>query len=130
LLIRLEVSGLKSGGPDCKSDPRIGELANSMKVLADPNRLRIMCFLSKGERCVCEVEEELDISQQLSSHHLNVLREAGFLKVRRAGTWSYYSVDRKRLKGFDGLLRMYLDYDKVKEAAGEPAGCRGGKNGR
>jgi DNA-binding transcriptional ArsR family regulator len=64
---------LKADGPKCKSDPRVIELAEALKVLSDPNRLRIMCLLSGGEKCVCEVERELEISQQLSSHHLGVL---------------------------------------------------------
>jgi ArsR family transcriptional regulator len=114
----------------CRSDPRIGELAEALKVLAEENRLRIMCFLSKGEMCVCEVERALAISQQLSSHHLNVLKDAGFLKVRRAGTWSYYSIDRQRLKALDGLFKTYLDYRTAKEAGAEvPACCTGGKDG-
>ena len=44
--------------PKCTSDPRIVELAEALKTLADPNRLRIMCYLSKGESCACEIEEE------------------------------------------------------------------------
>lgn len=88
-----------------------------------------MCFLSKGERCVCEVEEALEISQQITSHHLNVLREAGFLKVRKVGTWSYYSIDRDRLSVLDGMFNTYLDYRKVEDGTSEPACCRGGKDG-
>ena len=37
--------------PKCKSDPRIIELAEALKTLADPNRLRIMCF-SREEKAV------------------------------------------------------------------------------
>lgn len=107
----------------CKDDPRIIELAEALKILSDPNRLRIMCFLSQGEKCVCEVERELDISQQLSSHHLNVLRETGFLKGRKEGTWSYYSVDRQFLKRVDDIFSAYLDYRRVDSRPKQRASC-------
>ncbi len=100
---------------NCKTDPRIDELAEALKTLSDPNRLRMMCFLSGGERCVCEVESELGISQQLASHHLNILRDAGFLKMRKTGTWSFYSVDRKKLKRVGGVYLRYLDHEKVQD---------------
>jgi DNA-binding transcriptional ArsR family regulator len=103
--------------PSCRNDPGIDELAEALKTLSDPNRLRMMCFLSGGERCVCDVESELGISQQLASHHLNVLRDAGFLKMRRTGTWSFYSVDRRKLKrAGDGFMR-YLDHEKVRSGS-------------
>jgi DNA-binding transcriptional ArsR family regulator len=99
--------------PRCKKDPRIVELADALKTLADPNRLRIMCFLSKGERCVCDIESELGISQQLTSHHVNVLKEAGFLKLRKEGTRYNYSIDREFLKQVNEVFGEYLDYRNV-----------------
>ncbi|WP_287155574.1 metalloregulator ArsR/SmtB family transcription factor [Candidatus Solincola tengchongensis] len=92
----------------CVVDPGIVELADGLKILSDPNRLRILCLLLRGERCVCEVERELNISQQLASHHLNVLREAGFLESRRAGTSSYYAVVAERLEGILDMMRRFL----------------------
>jgi len=99
---------------NCKSDPGIDELAEALKTLSDPNRLRMMCYLAGGERCVCDVESELGISQQLASHHLNVLRDAGFLKMRRMGTWSFYSVDSRKLKRVGNVFMRYLDYEKAR----------------
>ena len=91
----------------CVADPGIIELAEGLKVLSDPNRLRIMCLLLRGERCVCEVEKELGISQQLASHHLNVLRESGLLRARREGTSSYYAVVEDKL---DRVTEVFLHY--------------------
>jgi len=96
--------------PRCKNDPRIPELAEALKTLADPNRLRIMCYLSKGESCACDIETELGISQQLTSHHVNVLKEAGFLKLRKEGTRYNYSIDRAFLKRVNESFGDYLDY--------------------
>ena len=92
----------------CKDDPRIEQLAEALKVLSEPNRLRIICFLKRGEKCVCEVEEELEISQQLTSFHLRVLRESGFLKTRREGTSFYYSFNPEFMKEINPVL-IYID---------------------
>jgi len=96
----------------CVEDPGILELAEGLKVLSDPNRLRILCLLLRGERCVCEVERELGVSQQLASHHLNVLKEAGFLVSRRVGTSFYYTVVVGRLEGIMEVMRRYLGGDE------------------
>ena len=108
---------------ECRRDPRIFELAEALKVLSDPNRLRIMCLLSKGELCACEVEQELQISQQLSSHHLNVLKEAGFLRVRKEGTWSHYSIDKEYLRRLNDIFSKYLDYRNVEDRQNQAASC-------
>ena len=45
-----------------------------------------------GERCVCELQDELDAAQSRLSFHLKVLREAGLVSDRKEGRWSYYSI--------------------------------------
>lgn len=99
--------------PKCKKDPRIVELAEALKILADPNRLRIMCFLSRGESCVCDIERELGISQQLTSHHVNVLKDGGFLDLRKEGTRYHYSIDTDFLKQVNEVFFEYLDHRNV-----------------
>ncbi len=99
--------------PKCKSDPRIEQLAEALKALSEPHRLRIICCLTHGEKCVCDVEEELGISQQLTSHHLGVLRDAGFLKTWKEGTSSRYAIDVDYLKLIDETFSEYIDYRKV-----------------
>ena len=119
----------KRGNLKCMDDPGIVDLADGLKTLSDPNRLRIICLLLKGERCVCEVEREMGISQQLTSHHLNVLKESGFLFLRKEGTSSYYSVDRARLKKITGTFLTYLDHRKEARPAGGDFVCCGGPGG-
>jgi ArsR family transcriptional regulator len=107
----------------CVDDPGIVELAEGLKVISDPNRLRILCLLLRGERCVCEVEQELEVSQQLASHHLNVLRERGLLRVRKEGTSSYYSVAEDRLDGITEVFVRYLGYRMGRNEDGGEACC-------
>ena len=64
------------------------------KALSDETRLRILNILLERECCVCEVMQALDISQTRASRNLAVLYEAGFLKLRKDGLWSLYSIDK------------------------------------
>ncbi|MGQ9537320.1 MAG: ArsR/SmtB family transcription factor [Actinomycetota bacterium] len=99
------------------------ELTEGLKLLSDLNRLRIVCLLLQGERCVCEVEKELGISQQLTSHHLNVLKEAGFLKARKEGTSSYYAVAEDRLDRIMEVFQRYLGHREKHGEGNEAVGC-------
>ena len=49
-------------------------------------------MLRAGERCVCELQDELEAAQSRLSFHLRVLKEAGLVSDRRDGRWSYYSI--------------------------------------
>lgn len=62
-------------------------------ALSDETRLRVLEMLQDGERCVCELQSELDAAQSRLSFHLKVLKDAGFLVDRKEGRWTYYSVN-------------------------------------
>lgn len=79
-------------------------MVKAAKAISDETRLRILNLLLVGECCVCEVMQVLDISQTRASRNLNILYDAGFLKVRREGLWAYYSIDRSGLKDYISLL--------------------------
>ncbi|MDY6795667.1 MAG: metalloregulator ArsR/SmtB family transcription factor [Actinomycetota bacterium] len=97
----------------CAMNPKVNELSQTLKVISDPNRLRILCALFSGEKCVCEIEEGLAISQPLASHHLGVLREAGLVEVRKKGTWSYYSLDLGAIYELEADFREFLGVEKL-----------------
>lgn len=88
--------------------PDVAGLAASLKALADPTRLRLLGLLADGERCVCELYEPLGIAQNLASHHLRVLREAGLVTARRDSRWAYYSLERDPLEAALGELDALL----------------------
>ncbi len=62
------------------------------RCLDDSTRRRILLFLGKDERCVCEIVEHLDRDQSLTSHHLKRLRECGLVQSRRDGKRIMYRV--------------------------------------
>ena len=82
------------------------ELVKTYRVLADESRLRVLNLLIERECCVCEVMQALEISQSKASRILNALYDVGFLKVRREGLWSLYSIDRD---GMSAHLRDIME---------------------
>ena len=63
-----------------------------LKLLANEDRLLLLCQLSQGERCVSELEQQLGIRQPTLSQQLGVLRGEGAVNTRREGKNIYYSV--------------------------------------
>lgn len=103
-------------------------LVRTAKALSDETRLRILNLLLERECCVCEVMQVLDISQTRASRNLNILYDAGFLKLRREGRWAYYSIEKAYLEDYLSLLlsaveqglkgnkAAALDKERLKEA--------------
>jgi ArsR family transcriptional regulator len=61
-------------------------------ALSDATRHAALDMLRDGERCVCELQDELDVAQSRLSFHLKVLKDAGLVSDRREGRWSYYTI--------------------------------------
>jgi ArsR family transcriptional regulator len=74
------------------------DIVKAMKALSDETRLRILNLLLVRECCVCEVMQALDISQTRASRNLSALYDAGFLKLRKDGLWSLYSIDNEEMR--------------------------------
>lgn len=86
-------------------------LVKAMKALSDETRIRILNLLTERECCVCEVVQTMEISQTRASRNLMMLYDAGFLKLRKEGLWSLYSLDDENIKNYHSLL-----VNAVKEA--------------
>src|SRR3954464_141647 len=63
-----------------------------LQAAADPIRLRMLRQLSLGSVCACDFTADASVSQPTVSHHLRVLREAGWVTTERRGTWIWYSL--------------------------------------
>lgn len=82
----------------CKDNQAIEETRQTielLKVVAEENRLRILCILKKEEHCVCQIIDYLDLSQSLVSHHLKSLKDAGLIQDSKRGLWVYYTLTEK-----------------------------------
>jgi len=82
-----------------------------MKVLSNPDRLMILCQLSKGELRVGEIEEILGIAQPTLSQQLTVLRDEELVTTRREGKGIYYQVKSPKALAVIGTL--YEQYCKA-----------------
>ena len=65
-------------------------IAEYLKVLGSPIRVKILLSIGRGEACVCHLEAKLKKRQAHISQHLMVLRDAGILETRRDGKYVYY----------------------------------------
>jgi ArsR family transcriptional regulator len=74
------------------------KLAQLFSALGDDNRLRILKYLSSGEKCVCQIFKDLKLPQNLASHHLGKLKQCGCVCSRKKGRWVHYSLNQKHLK--------------------------------
>lgn len=64
------------------------------KCLSDPTRLDILkIIIAKQNVCVCELTEQLDLSQPKISRHLALLRNLSILLDQRQGQWVYYRLN-------------------------------------
>lgn len=60
------------------------------KALSDPNRVRILLALRRGELCVCQITELFGFAPSTVSKHLSILHHAGMIQSRKAERWVYY----------------------------------------
>jgi len=85
-----------------------GKAVGALKVLANEDRLLLLCQLSQGEMSVSELEEALDIRQPTLSQQLAVLRTEGAVDTRRQGKRIYYRVaDPQLLQVLALLYKLY-----------------------
>ncbi|MBU0597430.1 metalloregulator ArsR/SmtB family transcription factor [Patescibacteria group bacterium] len=82
----------------------IDSITEFIHILDEPNRLRILCLLKQGERCVCDIFGSLSLSQNLVSHHLKVLRDAQLIDYKKEGTRVIYFRNENVIAKFSELL--------------------------
>ncbi len=91
-----------------KAMRELSETADFLKVIAEENRLKILCMLKDGERCVCEIWQYLDLQQNLTSHHLRILKDFKLISSRKDGLKVYYSLNKKMFNAHIKLLVNHL----------------------
>jgi ArsR family transcriptional regulator len=82
-----------------------------LKALSDETRFNIIKLLLNGERCVCEIHPNVNVTQSTTSTHLNKLEEAGIIKSRRDGKKVFYHISDKRVIK---ILQALGDKNKIK----------------
>jgi ArsR family transcriptional regulator len=80
---------------DPMSDQQARDLADRLKAVADPTRLRLLQFIMSSnnqEACTCDLAPAVGLSEPTVSHHLKKLEFAGLVTKERRGMSVYYSV--------------------------------------
>jgi ArsR family transcriptional regulator, arsenate/arsenite/antimonite-responsive transcriptional repressor len=98
--------------------------AELFHALSDETRVAILDMLRDGERCVCDLQTDLDAAQSRLSFHLKVLREAGLVTDRKEGRWSYYSIAPEALAEVHDFA-VALQPSKLKILARSSGRCCG-----
>ncbi|WP_253737558.1 ArsR/SmtB family transcription factor [Halohasta salina] len=73
-------------------DQQVDAQLTVFKALANEHRIRILDALRDGEMCACELQVVLDAPQSTVASHLRELKDAGLVKKRRQGKWTYYRI--------------------------------------
>ena len=99
----------------------------SVAALNDETRVLILRFIDEnGECCVCDMQNSLNMIQSRLSRHLKILKDAGFLRVERKGTWAYYSVrsplDKFRLGALEEIRHLDIELPKLQNCS-DTKGC-------
>lgn len=98
--INQSVKQLAEEFADCK---------NMLNALGDENRQHLILEMLKIEDCngvrVGTITEKTNLSRPAVSHHLQILKAAGIIKMRREGTKNYYYFDTD-MEAFDKLIHM------------------------
>ena len=86
--------------------------AELLTLLANPQRLRILCALLDGERSVSSLEAVVDLSQSALSQHLAKLREAKIVTTRREAQSIFYSLaDTRAARVLEVLAELFCKSD-------------------
>lgn len=84
-----------------------------LKGMADESRMRILCLLSEGAMCVCEIEAVLGLLQSNVSRHLNKLTTHGLLKYYKQNKYIYYELNQEGLQSHAPFVFQALETEKA-----------------
>ena len=100
----------------------------TISALNDETRIRLLRFIEQnGSMCVCDLQESFGMIQSRLSRHLKILKDAGFLRVDRKGTWAYYSIrtplDRFRIQALEEIKTLSISLPEFKKCSSTSQGC-------
>lgn len=95
----------------------VERLTEQLKALANPRRLQMIHLLMEGVHCNCELGEALEMSPNLISHHMNILRELGLVEMERDaldGRWVYFSLNEAALAELNHAFGAFFDANRIR----------------
>lgn len=89
-------------------------MAMQLKAVSDPNRLKLLSCLKKGEMCACDFVDVLKISQPAVSQQLKKLKEAGIIVERSVGTWKHYRLNEVQKPYIQAIINQLEEISVIK----------------
>ena len=107
-------------------EDRVGRVVALGRALSDPIRVRMLGMMAEGRSCcdlpdlgapvgndspgicVCEFEDYFGMGRSRVSYHVGKLKEAGLVREKRRGKWSFYSLDREAARDLLTEARVVL----------------------
>lgn len=86
------------------------ELAETLKALASPSRLRVLYALRSGEKTVEQLAAASGLSQSATSHNLRLLRAIRLVRARRAGRNVFYTLHDHHLPLLLAAIRHHHEH--------------------
>lgn len=93
-------------------DDQFDARARVMKAMAHPSRLKVIDELSRGERCVCDLQALIGHDMSTVSKHLNVLRKAGLIVNERRGKQIYYRLKVPCILNFFHCIESVIEANR------------------
>jgi DNA-binding transcriptional ArsR family regulator len=109
----------KRGPAAIGSEADLEPLVALFRLLSDKTRLNLLMLLSKGERNVSSLCEELALPQPTVSHHLGLLRMSNLITNRRNGKQVFYELDNRVDASGQRTLQVVVERYKVSIGFGE-----------
>ncbi len=97
----------------------IPDAAAFFKVVGDETRMKILCSVARGELCVNDIAQSVDMTKSAVSHQLKLLKDHGLVKARRDGKNIYYSLDDKHVVDILDIAFVHIEH----KSHGEDCDC-------
>ena len=91
------------------NEDQLIEMAELFKVFGDSTRIKILCSLLQGEKCVQQIVDTVGASQSAVSHQLRILQQAKLVKNQRQGKQIVYCLADDHVRTILGMAKDHLE---------------------
>lgn len=91
------------------NDSTAEHVANVLKAIAHPVRLKIIAELATGEKCVSEIGEAVGGKQSITSQQLNMMKDKGVLSCRKDGSKVFYKIEDSNVLNVLSCINKHCD---------------------
>ncbi len=102
----------------------LSDFLKTTGALYDETRVQLLKFIDRhGAMCICDLQNSFNMLQSRLSRHIKILKDSGFLSIKKDGRWSYYSIrtplDRFRLQAIEEIRVLPIELPELKKVSSE-----------